>query len=151
MEFATLATVRLNFTGNETTITDEINEPREQPGGQYTNWQQGLLEDHGLFPNRDNPDLVIFASDGNPNRIGDPASSVNESEAVAAAVTVANAIKSGGTRILTIGIGSGLDTANLEAISSADAVYTSGFTPWPTNWRRWPWSCAAAPSACTRS
>ena len=127
VEFAGLAVVRLNFTGTETTITTEINESREQPGTEYTNWQQGLTKAHDLFPNRvDKPDLIIFASDGNPNRIGND-QSASESAAVAAAVTVANDIKSDGTRIITIGIGDGLDTANLIAISSADAMYTSGF------------------------
>ena len=126
VEFAGLAVVRLNFTGNETTITNEINEPREEPGSQYTNWEQGLIKARDLFPNRSNPNLVIFASDGNPNRIGND-QSASESAAVAAAVTVANQIKSGGTRIITIGIGDDLDTNNLIAISSADAVYTTGF------------------------
>jgi len=127
VEFASGAVVRLNFTGTEAIITNEINESRVQPDGMYTNWQQGLIKAHDLFPNRDNPDLLIFASDGNPNRTGDPPQSVSESAAVAAAVTVANDIKSDGTRIITIGIGDDLDTNNLIAISSADAMYTSGF------------------------
>ncbi|MGD0204845.1 MAG: VWA domain-containing protein, partial [Dehalococcoidia bacterium] len=127
VEFASGAVVRQGFTGNETTIINEINKPRVQPGGMYTNWQQGLIKAHDLFPNRDKPDLIIFASDGNPNYIGNPPSSASESAAVAAAVTVANDIKGDGTRIITIGIGNDLNTNDLIAISSADAMYTSGF------------------------
>ena len=133
VEFASTAVLRLNFSGTETTITSEINEARVQPGGQYTNWQQGLIKAHDLFPNRDKPDLIIFASDGTPNRIGDPSSSASESVAVAAAVTVANDIKSDGIRIITIGIGDALDTNNLIAISSADAMYTSNFATLAAN------------------
>jgi Mg-chelatase subunit ChlD len=70
VEFATSAVVRLNFTSDAQTIIDEINEPRVQPGGQFTNWDDGLLEARNLFPNRSNPDLLVFSSDGNPNRRG---------------------------------------------------------------------------------
>jgi PKD repeat protein len=69
VEFATSAVVRQGFTADATTIINEINKPRVQPGGQYTNWQQGLLLAHNLFPNRDNPDLIIFASMATPTAL----------------------------------------------------------------------------------
>jgi hypothetical protein len=131
VDFGTLAYPRGDFNGDGATVKSLINQA-ELPDTQYTNWQQGLLkaEDYLLGPNNrpGHPDLVIFASDGNPNRTGDPSVSVSESEAVAAAVTVADAIKALGTRIITIGIGNELNTDNLIAISSDDAQYTGDLT-----------------------
>jgi Mg-chelatase subunit ChlD len=135
VEFATCATLRQGFTDSETTIINEINEAREQPCGQYTNWDAGLYEARSLFPNRDNPDLIVFASDGNPNRRGghtalghsSSVQTASESEAMAWATEEANAAKGAGIRIITIGIGDNLDTGNLIAISSTDAVITSDF------------------------
>jgi len=127
VEYAGTAVVRVGFTDNATTIKNGINGTRVQPSSQYTNWEQGLIYAYGLFPHRGNPDLIIFASDGNPNRKGDPPQAVSESEAVCAAVLEANDIKDDDIRIITIGVGDNLDTSNLIAISSADALYTGGF------------------------
>jgi hypothetical protein len=138
VEFASYAVDRLpGWTANNTTIINEINEAREQPGGQYTNWEDALRVARGLFPNRDdNPDLIIFASDGNPSATGNSSDydeDVAESVALAAAVTEANAAKSAGIRILTIGIGGGTgeyeayDRDNLIAISSEDALVETDF------------------------
>jgi hypothetical protein len=85
-------------------------------GTQYTNWVDALTTAQGLFPGRPNPNLIIFASDGNPNR-------PSESTALSAAIAAADAAKTAGTRIITIGIGNDLDADNLIAISSADAYY----------------------------
>jgi hypothetical protein len=120
VEFASGSIVRQVFTNDKTTLINEINEPRVQPGGQYTNYKDGLISAHGLFANRVNPDLIVFASDGNPNR---PV----ESTALAEAITEANSIKTDDIRIITIGIGNDLDSSNLIAISSADAYYASNF------------------------
>ncbi len=98
--------------------------------GGNTNWEDGLKEAHDEFNNRaDKPDLYVFASDGNPNTVGDTSpSSVSESVAVAAAVAKANIIKLAGVRVITLGIAIGSGGAtNLKAISSDDAYYDSDF------------------------
>jgi cysteine-rich repeat protein len=126
VDFDTQASVVQNFTDNVTVLTTAVNTPTS---GGFTNWQDALLKARGLFDPRDNkPNLIVFASDGNPNRKGDPAQTVNQSEAVQAAVTEANLIKANGTRIIALGIGNAINTANLEAISSPDAVITANFS-----------------------
>lgn len=110
-------------------------------GSGATNWEAGLTEAASNFdPRPSKQNVVIFASDGNPTRtIAN--TSTTEEVAVDAAVGVANGIKNGSltggnpTRIITIGIGGGqgqaqvLDSANLIAISSADAYYeTANFS-----------------------
>jgi uncharacterized repeat protein (TIGR01451 family) len=120
VEFASGSVLRQGFTNNKTTLINEINENRVQPGGQSTNWKDGLLTAHNIFPNRANPDLIVLASDGNPNK-------PNDSTALSDAVTQANHIKTDGIRIITIGIGNQLNPDNLKAISSADAYYSSDF------------------------
>jgi von Willebrand factor type A domain len=127
--FAALATdVGSGWSGDAPTVAGWIN---SITSGSGTNWQQGLSVAYDALPNRDDadfPNLVIFASDGNPNHINNPSQSVTGAAAVAAAVDEANAIKDDyNTRIVAIGIGNNLNTTNLEAISSADAVVTSAF------------------------
>jgi len=136
VELATGAVLRQGFTGDATTIIDEINEPRVQPSGQFTNWDGGLYNARILLPNRGNPDLIVFSSDGNPNRrgghtaLGHSASiqTVSEGDAMSWAIAEANAAKTAGARIVAVGIGNDLDTGNLEDVSSADAVITSNFS-----------------------
>jgi hypothetical protein len=115
IRFATTAHVVRGFTDNINEVNNVINSL--PVGGGYTNWQDGMIKAQSTFPNRSDPDLIIFTSDGNPNRTGPSGNSVDESVAVADAVTVANAIKAGGTKILALGIGNELNTENLKAIS----------------------------------
>ncbi|MFZ6035881.1 MAG: SdrD B-like domain-containing protein [Patescibacteria group bacterium] len=127
VEFATDAVLRQGFTGNATTLHNEINENRVQPGGQYTNWEDGLWRARQVLLNDANerpakPDVVIFASDGNPNTIGIDGAGTNnnaggETNAVNAAVVRANELKNDGVRIVALGIGNDLDVANLQKIS----------------------------------
>ena len=125
-DFDTTASVLQSFTDDTVLINLAINSPTS---GGSTNWEDGLLkaQDTLAASRGDVPNLVVFASDGNPNRLGTAGTSATEAEAVQAAVLVANDIKTAGTRIITLGIGNDLDAANLEDISSADAVITSGF------------------------
>jgi uncharacterized protein YegL len=126
VDFGTNASVIQGFTNNVTVLNASVNAPTS---GGYTNWQDALLKAHGMFdPRNDKPDLIIFASDGDPNRKGSPPEEVNETEAVKAAVTEANSIKADGIRIIALGIGDNIKTENLEAISSHDAVITSNFS-----------------------
>ena len=114
------------FTDNVSLLNTAINTPVS--GGQ-TNWEDGLLKAQSTFDPRNNhPNLVVFASDGNPTvRNGNTSSGFQQAD-LDAAVEVANDIKEAGTRIIALGIGDNLDADNLEAISSDDAVYTSDFS-----------------------
>ncbi len=123
--FATTGAVLQPFTTDFTAVNSAIN--GIPVGGGYTNWEDGLLKAQGTFDPRTNPNLVVFASDGNPNRV-DNGTDVSETQATNEAVLVANNIKTvTGARIIALGIGNDLDTANLQAVSSADAVITSDF------------------------
>ena len=129
VDFGTLAHLRQNFTDDASAINDKIDDPK-LGGTQYTNWEQALIMAHNLFPNRDKPDLIIFASDGNPTAYGSGSSLRYDMSGVMAlppAITAANAIKNDGIRIITLGIGDDLDINNLEAISGVGAVYTTDF------------------------
>ena len=140
VEFATGAIVRRGFTDDATAMISEINEPRVQPGGSSTNWDDGLFDARSLFPHRSNPDLIVFASDGNPNRRGGHTAlghtaairSVNESAAMEWAIQEANAAKGAEVRIVALGIGGGsgeaeaLDLQNLIAISGPNVADAPG-------------------------
>src|SRR3990172_9462401 len=113
-EFDTTASVTQSFTSNTTAINNAIN---AASSGGYTNWEDGLVKAQSTYdPRLDKPNLVLFASDGNPNRV-DNGTSVSESQAVSEAVIVANSLKSDGTRVVALGIGNDLDLDNLKAIS----------------------------------
>ena len=126
------ATVLQTFTTNITLIKNAINSPTS---GGCTNWEDALLDAYGTFdPRVDKPDLIIFASDGNPNMWvgGGCCSSTCEDTAVEKAIAAANTIKANGIRIITLGIDAAsgfepVDPDNLKAISSDDAYYSSGF------------------------
>jgi hypothetical protein len=125
VDFDNTATLRQDYTSDITDIKDAID---DASSGGSTNWEDALEEAHDQFDNRaDKPDLYIFASDGNPNMYGDGPTPAGEPEAVERAVEDANEIKSYGVRIITLGIGDNLKPANLKAISSDDAYYSSGF------------------------
>ena len=113
--FSDTASVLQAFTSDTTLVKSKID---SADGGTYTNWQDGLTKAWGTFGGRaDKPNLVIFASDGNPNRTGISGTDVSESQAVSDAVIIANTIKTSGTRILGLGIGSDLNTVNMSAIT----------------------------------
>ena len=127
VEFDSTATVTQGFTSNPALLITAINAAASSG---FTNWEDSLLDARGLFPNRaSNPDLIIFASDGNPtasntgggNDTGQPNAHLD------ATVNEANAAKASGIRILTIGIGADLTVTNLHKISSEDATFTTGF------------------------
>ena len=113
-KFDATGSVALTFSSDTSAVKTAINGVDGTVG---TNWQDGLVKAASTLPGRSNPNLVIFASDGNPNHTGASGTSVSESQAVTDAQVVANSIKTGGTRILAIGIGNNLDTNNLKAIS----------------------------------
>lgn len=107
-EFDTSATVLQTFTSDKVAVDAAID---SASGGGWTNWEDGLLNAQSTLPNRTKPDLVLFASDGNPTTSDGPLSNLED------AVVVADAIKIGGARILALGIGNGLNIDNLKAIA----------------------------------
>ncbi len=122
-KFDTTASVVQAFSGNTATVNTAIN---GVSGGGFTNWEDGFIKGNSTLPNRTNPNLVIFASDGQPNTIGNgPANNASPDGSITAmnpAITIANTIKTGGSRILGIGIG--LDasgTANMKLVSGPNA------------------------------
>lgn len=121
--FGTTAHVVNPFTASIAATNAAIN--GISAGGGGTNWEDGLVKAKSTFdPRADKPNLIIFASDGNPtyhndnsyNGIGGNGSSTSQAD-IDNAVTQANVIKSAGTRILALGIGNELDVNNLKAIS----------------------------------
>lgn len=117
-KFGNIANIIRSFTSSISDVNTAINSITVPVNINYTNWQDGLIKAQNTFdPRTDKPNLVIFASDGNPNRTGTSGTSVNESQAVADAVVVANSLKSSGTRIIALGIGNDLNINNLKAIS----------------------------------
>ncbi len=130
-EFNVTATPLLGMSGDQTAINSAIDDA--EIGG-WTNWQDGLtVGANSLSGGRaDKPDLIIFASDGNPNRYGNPPSAEPPLDqiyfyqpALDAAIETANDIKAGGTRIITLGVGATVTEDNLLAISSGDAYYSA--------------------------
>jgi hypothetical protein len=71
-----------------------------------TNWQQGLLYS-GQITNH-HPALMVFVTDGDPNRYGNPAVGSGAAATPAAlnqAVTASNTVKSQDTHIFVVGVG----------------------------------------------
>lgn len=91
-----------------------------------TNWEEGLV--HAQEVAGGPPDLMVFVTDGNPNRyIG--STTTNETTALSRAVAAADRIKSAGTRIFAIGVGTAAGTpahaANIRSISGT-TEFTGG-------------------------
>ena len=125
VDFDSSASAIQGFTDVVSTLHTAIDTPAS---GGYTNWQDALSVAHGLFdPRVGKPELIVFASDGNPNYSGHPGNWVGEPAALQAAITEANAVKAAGIHVVAIGIGNDLDIGNLMVISGPDDVITSGF------------------------
>ncbi len=119
-EFDEVATVTQAFTSNAATAKAAVN---AAVSGGFTNWDDGFTKAWSTFdPRPAKPNLVLFASDGNPNRKSNPAVTVSEPDAVDAAVLQANTIKNAGTRVIALGIGNDLDVANLQAVSGPNVA-----------------------------
>ncbi len=126
VNFDDTAKVDLQFSSDPTAIKNAINAIQRNPQG-YTNWESAILTAQGLFTNDGKPHLIVFTSDGNPTASSKGKSTNQASTHLAQAVTVAQAAWTAGTRIITLGIGTGINTSNLIAISSVDASFTTNF------------------------
>lgn len=125
-DFDNTAAVLQPFTFDVNLIGNAISIPGS---GGSTNWQDGLSKTFSTFDPRtgpDHPNLIVFASDGEPNKYGNNYGSGADFSQYAfeQAVLQANEIKNSGIRIITLGIGLTIEGADhLKAISSADAYY----------------------------
>jgi len=123
VSFDDSAVLQQSFTNNITTLTTKIN---STDGDGYTNWEAALLLARNQFTADGKPHLIVFSSDGNPTASSAGPNDTSQPNAhLVPAILQANLAKAAGIRIVTLGIGGELSTANLQAISSADAVYTS--------------------------
>ncbi|MBI3114936.1 MAG: DUF11 domain-containing protein, partial [Candidatus Kerfeldbacteria bacterium] len=118
-DFDTVATLEQPFTDNAAAVKAAVN---GTASGGFTNWDDALAKASSSFdPRPTKPNLLLFASDGNPNKRGHPATpagnATDADAALAAALTRAETIKASGTRILALGIGDGLNLGNLMAIA----------------------------------
>lgn len=124
VDFDRRATVLQGFTDDAAALDVALG---SLESGGRTNWQDALLKARGLFPHRDAPDLIVFASDGRPNK-RNGTRVIDKPAALAAAVVEADAAKAAGARIVAIGIGNRLRVDKLEAIASSSAdVHTADF------------------------
>ena len=124
VEFDSSASVTQGFTSNTTLLNSAIN---AAASGGWTNWDDAIRDARLLFPNRPaNPDLIVLASDGDPTargghttlgHSGSISTNISEQNAMSWAVAEANAAKTAGTRIMSLGIGTSVDTNNMIAIS----------------------------------
>ena len=116
IDFDDSAVVTQDWTADASLVKSGIDAGTSGGG---TNWTEAINTAQGKFPHRqaNNPDVMIFASDGNPNEGG----------GISAATAAADSAKAAGTYIKTVGIGDGLDGANLAAISSDGDFIDSDF------------------------
>jgi uncharacterized repeat protein (TIGR01451 family) len=121
-KFNSTGAIAQTFTGNAAEIKNAINNVHTSSG--YTNWEDALIKAESTFDPRPSvPNLIVLASDGDPTASSAGPNDLNQPNAhLAPAIIQANLIKTGGTRIITLGIGSP-SQSNLEAISSHDAYY----------------------------
>jgi hypothetical protein len=115
------------FSSDPSVVASAINNVPSAGGS--TDWEDGLIKaQQTLTASGLEPNLIIFASDGDPNRYSINGTQGNgngvDANALNAAITEANTIKKNGTRIITLGIGSAVNQTNLVAISSGDAYYS---------------------------
>ncbi len=118
-KFGTEASIQQSFTSDTSTSLVKASINRISTGGGGTNWKKGIEKARTTFdPRTDMPDLMIFASDGNPTYPSCGGSNTCQKD-VDAATTQANIVKKAGIRILALGIGNQLNINNLKAISGS--------------------------------
>lgn len=119
VRFGDSSSIIQNFTSNISLVNTAINSMPANPTGQYTNWEAGLNSAYSTFSSDRSavPDLVLFATDGDPTASSAGSNDTNQPNAhLEPAVISANTIKTSGIRMLALGIGSPT-VSRLQAIS----------------------------------
>ncbi len=103
---------------NKTNVLNAINSIGHTGATEYTNWESALQTADAMLGVGG---LIVIITDGNPTESSGPLSDLDD------AVVVANTIKTGGKRILAVGVNSsgtsgGLDLDNLEAITGPQDI-----------------------------
>ena len=115
IHFSDLGVIKIYPSNNIIEIKSAISDRDEE---NCTNWQSPLQKVQEIPDERSTiPNLVVFASDGNPNMPLDNCESVYSVADLDLAVIEANKIKFDGTRILVLGIGDMLKEDYLKEIS----------------------------------
>jgi hypothetical protein len=112
-EFGDSATLVTPLTNNIQALNNGIAQLSNQGS---TNWVSGFTEGYNSLsavPSK-TPRLLVFATDGYPNEPGGATTALND------AVVEANTIKAAGIHVLVIGLGSGVNLPNLEAVSGTN-------------------------------
>src|SRR3989344_1990160 len=136
VDFDNTATVLRAFTGDASLINAAVDTPQRGGG---TNGGEALVKAWSTFDPRANPNLIIFASDGNPTVNNGPGGGstggTTDGNDLLNAIAEANTIKTAGIRIIALGIGDNLDVENLKAVSGLNVntcvtsdVITSDFS-----------------------
>ena len=115
VDFSDPASLRIGYTtlSNSTAGTFDSYISGFSPDG-YTNWDDALND-----ANTGSPTLTLFITDGQPNRSGGHGGHTNNaSEVLNYAVSHANSIKGGGSRMFVVGVGAAASfTTELAAVS----------------------------------
>ncbi len=123
VSFDDSAVLQHPFDSDPTLIKKAIN---GVDGDGYTNWESAIAKAHSQFSNDGKPHLIVFTSDGNPTVSSAGPSNLNQpNNHLKPAEVQAASAWSDGIRIITLGIGADINIANLQAISSADASFTT--------------------------
>ncbi|TXH30401.1 MAG: VWA domain-containing protein, partial [Actinobacteria bacterium] len=98
----------------------------------WTNWEDGLKKMDAFSGwTGSSPDLMVFITDGNPNTIGNgPGNNAGpdgSTTAVNPAITIANGMKSDGTKMFGIAVGSNITLNPIRAITNTTAYNGSNF------------------------
>ena len=127
-KFSDNSSTPIPFTGNLVTVQAGIN-GLPASGSGSTNWDSGLQRSQASFGGRpDKANLIVIATDGSPNRYGYPVAAPeadwslpdNWVNGLNHAITAANAIKTTGTRVVVVAIGS----------DPSDPSYNAGDPTW---------------------
>lgn len=129
VNFNTIASIVQNFSNDAGVLSVAIDGISTSPNPdhpdytglsiKYTNWEDALAKAHSLFSSGrpDKSKLYVFASDGNPNRTGPSGTTDTQTNAVYKAAGQADQIKNDGVRIISLGIGETVISANLQTVS----------------------------------
>jgi len=125
IDFDNAVVTKLQLTDDIAAVKTAINSIGHISDLELTNWEAALIEGQAMFPNDEGckPSLLVAVTDGDPTTWGYPNSQGSyggvepDEEDINRAIIAANAAKTMGTRVLTIGVGTAPTVENLSKIS----------------------------------